>query len=161
MNQVLRRAAVSAASVVLLAAGAAVSSTPAHAAAYSAYKNTHSGTCLTAGKTGSVFVSRCNGSSYQQWAVGAGDSYGYYQVKNRATGKCLMTSYAHTVNSVWASDCRVTKAQLWRWGGPSGDFVNRDLVSFLRTSPRAGAVYSDKNDDSFAWSYYDWQLSYS
>jgi outer membrane receptor for monomeric catechols len=68
MKQLIRRTVVPALSVLALATGVLVSATPAQAATYVTFKNEHSGTCLTGGKTGTVFVSTCNGSWYQQWA---------------------------------------------------------------------------------------------
>ena len=68
MKQLIRRTVVSVLSMLVLAGGALISATPAHAEAYySIFKNEHSHTCLTGGKTGTVFVSTCNGSWYQQW----------------------------------------------------------------------------------------------
>lgn len=105
MAKPLRTIIGSALSVTGLAIAAGVSATPAQAATYYAYQNEHSRTCLTGGKTGTVFVSTCNGSWYQQWTTAGGDDAGYYRLKNRATGKCLMTDYKNQVNAVWTSTC--------------------------------------------------------
>ncbi len=37
---------------------------------------------------------------------------------------------------------------------------NRDLTSNVRTSPRRGAVYSDKHDASYSWTNYRWQRTF-
>ncbi|MEV0288770.1 MULTISPECIES: RICIN domain-containing protein [unclassified Kribbella] len=156
MTQPLRRIAGSALSVTVVAIASGLTAAPAQAAPYYAYKNEHSRTCLTGGKTGTVFVSSCNGSWYQQWTWAGGDEQGYYRLKNRATGECLMTDYKSQVNAVWTSRCSTdndVRGQLWR---TPGYIINRDLISLLRTSPTAGAVYSDKSDSSFDWSYYEW-----
>ncbi|MFI7061644.1 RICIN domain-containing protein [Kribbella sp. NPDC050124] len=156
MAQPLRTIIGSALSVTGLAIAAGVSATPAQAATYYAYQNEHSRTCLTGGKTGTVFVSTCNGSWYQQWTTAGGDDAGYYRLKNRATGKCLMTDYKSQVNAVWTSTCSTdddVQGQLWR---TPGYIINRDFISSLRTSPRAGAVYSDKSISSYDASYYEW-----
>lgn len=152
MNRQIGRVVASTLSLLVLAIGALVSATPAHAAVYATYKNEHSRSCLTGGKTGKVFVSTCNGSWYQQWEMISGDGHGFHRYKNRVTGECLMTDYKSQVNAVWTSPCKVVSGQLWM---VDETFFNRELINLLRTSPTAGAVYSDKSDTSFDYSYYN------
>ncbi len=153
MKHLIRRTVVSALSMLVLAIGGLVSATEAQAVTYATYKNEQTRTCLTGGKSGTVFVSTCNGSWYQQWSMISGDGHGFYRLRNRVTGECLMTDYKSQVNAVWTSRCEVVDGQLWMY---DEIFFNRDLVSLLRTSPTQGAVYSDKSDTSFDWPYYDW-----
>lgn len=161
MRQPLHRAGISALSVLTLGVGAIVSASPAQAASYWTAKNQRSGTCLTAGLGRSVFVSKCSRSTYQQWHTTGDPQYGFYLIQNRATGLCLTTGYRYDVNAVWQSACTKTRERRWSVGDTNGAIFNRDLESNVRTSPRAGAVYSDKHDNFHGdWNYYRWQRTF-
>ncbi|WP_238155711.1 RICIN domain-containing protein [Kribbella soli] len=143
--------------MLTVGAGGALTAAPAQAVSYRPLMNVHTGTCLTAGDSGVVFVSRCTGNTHQQWTAGAKNASGFYLLRNRATGKCLSTDYRTRVNAVWVGSCVMNSGKLWKFNSSSGDFLNGDLNSNLRTSSRAGAVYSDYNHDLDS-SYYRWRL---
>jgi hypothetical protein len=160
----LQRFIASAVALIAAVGGSAVATvTPAHAATYLSLKNAHSGTCLTGGKVqsagaGSAFVSSCSGSWYQQWYWSDGDAYGH-TLRNRASGLCLRTDFVNDVNAVWTSPCDDRVAgELWAYDPDYKDVTDSDFISFLRTSPTVGAVYTDKSARSFATSYYTWDL---
>ncbi|GAA3574758.1 RICIN domain-containing protein [Streptomyces osmaniensis] len=153
----LRLAAVGTLSAVAVGAGLMFPAT-AQAATYWTFQNQRFGTCLTAGDSGSAYATACQGWQRQQWDwVGSGHG-SYHQLKNRVTGKCLMTDNRTDTNAVWMSDCRDAAGQWWFYDGG----INRMWAEIggasdahLRTSDVKDAVYAtDLNQ--FASSYYTW-----
>lgn len=157
VNRGLRRAVVAAVAMLTVGAGGALATAPAEAVTYGRLINARTGTCLTAGDSGVVFVSRCTGNIHQQWRGGARNPSGFHLVVNRATGKCLSTDYRTTVNAVWLGSCVMNSGKLWKYSNSSGTLLNGDQHSHLRTSSRAGAVYSDYNHE-LDTSLYLWRL---
>lgn len=123
----------------------ATATTAQAAPTYWKFKNRYTGDCLTAGTSGKAYMAGCSSSTYQQWDwVGSGL---YQQVKNRATGRCLMTDYKTEVNAVWTSACKSVNGQRWHYFGNTEMFYNQGNGSntALRTSsPSSAAVYACK-----------------
>jgi hypothetical protein len=137
----------------------ALSSAPAHAAGpYFTFKNKKTSTCLSGGVvqsngTGSAWAATCNPTSYyQQWEwIGP---YGT-QLKNRASGLCLMTDTNTSINAVWTSGCAAMTGQNWLYHSDTGYVQTGFYGSWLRTDPKAGAIYTDAGQiktDAYVWS---------
>lgn len=158
----LRLATVTALSTLAVGAGMIFPSS-AQAATYWTFQNGRFGTCLTAGDNDSAYATICQGWQRQQWDwVGSGHG-SYHQLKNRVTGKCLMTDNNTNTNAVWMSDCRDAAGQWWFYDTPSESLFNQIGAageSFLRTSDVRDAVYSTDLGQVDP-SYYDWSGSTS
>lgn len=99
------------------------------AASYWKFKSKKAGTCLTGGKKGSAFLSKCSGSSrYQQWHW-VKSSKPYKSLKNRATGGCLETKNSKVKRPVWAGKCNGTTGEKWAWkkGKLGSPLANHEL----------------------------------
>jgi hypothetical protein len=125
---------------------------------YWTFQNHRFETCLTAGQSGSAFATTCNlDSHYQQWDW-VGDA-GFKQLRNRATGRCLMTDNKTSVNAVWTSACD-SSALGQKWWYFADTYTLQGLLgdgddSLLRTSDTKDAVYATRGR-SEADSYYNW-----
>ncbi|MEU4212757.1 ricin-type beta-trefoil lectin domain protein [Streptomyces sp. NPDC026206] len=157
-----RLATVTAAGAIVAGAALLFPASAQAAPTYWTFKNGQFGTCLTAGVTDAAYATVCNGGSHQQWDW-IGVSGDYNQLKNRATGRCLMTDNKSALNKVWMSTCNSSATgQQWRYdaaaykiqGLPGG---RND--SLLRTSRTKDAVYStqDRTEDD---AYYIWKGSH-
>ncbi|MEU6064673.1 hypothetical protein ABZ864_09265 [Streptomyces sp. NPDC047082] len=153
----LRLAAI--ATIGALATSAAVLlPAPAQAApTYWTFQNFRFHTCLTAGDSGSAYATLCNNADRQDWDwIGSGD---WKQLKNRYTGRCLMTDNKTNVNAVWTSTCNSSElgqqfyytANLFRLQGRLGG----GNESLLRTSDVKDAVYST-DAGQVDETYYQW-----
>ncbi|WP_030564584.1 RICIN domain-containing protein [Streptomyces aureocirculatus] len=112
--------------------------------------------CLTGGKidggTSSVFMSKCNGSNFQQWDWRGTDSGSlpFKQLQNKATGLCLATdNKSWTHNAVWASRCDWRDGMRFNYDGELYYFMSA-LTNYnvFLTARDSGAVYSTSEDDN-------------
>jgi hypothetical protein len=155
----LRLATVTALSSLAVGAGMILPSSAQAAPTYWQFQNSRFGTCLTAGDSGSAYATVCQGWNRQQWDW-IGDGAWYKQLRNRETGKCLMTDAKSDINAVWTSDCNSSATgQMWYYD--SADFelyanVGGVTGGYLRTSDIKDAVYTSQRNTSIADSYYTW-----
>jgi hypothetical protein len=152
-----RLAAVTAIGTLVAGAGLMFPSS-AQAATYWTFKNERFGTCLTAGDSGSAYATLCQGWNRQQWDW-VGDGPGsYMQLKNRETGKCLVSDNKSDTNAVWMGTCSAVNGQWWYYDAATKGIWNN--LGFggdghLRTSRVKDAVYATDRDQE-ADSYYNW-----
>ncbi|WP_225836212.1 RICIN domain-containing protein [Streptomyces sp. NK08204] len=155
----LRLAAVTAVSTLAAGAGLMFPASAQATPTYWTFQNERFGTCLTAGDSGSAYATYCQGWNRQQWDwVGSGHN-GYLQLKNRETGRCLMTDNKTNTNAVWMSDCSTGAAGQWWYYDASYKELFNELGTtndgYLRTSDVKDAVYST-DLGQVDISYYHW-----
>ncbi|MBB5936994.1 RICIN domain-containing protein [Streptomyces zagrosensis] len=144
---------------IALAAGiGAIQPTPAQAApspTYWTFRNIATelwDRCLTSGKidgsSTKVFMSKCNGSNFQQWDWRGTDptaSQPMLQLQNKATGLCMATDNEHARNnSVWTSKCDWRKGMRFHYNDLSHYFYSA-LTNYgtCLTTSDSGAVYGN------------------
>ncbi|SDM98875.1 Cytolethal distending toxin A/C domain-containing protein [Streptomyces sp. cf386] len=153
----LRLATVTALSTLAVGAGMIFPSS-AQAATYWTFKNERFGTCLTAGDSGTAYATLCQGWNRQQWDW-VGDGPGnFMQLKNRETGKCLVTDNKSDVNAVWLGTCNAVNGQWWYYAADTQGIFNNlggPNDGHLRTSNNPDAVYATDAGQEPA-SYYTW-----
>lgn len=86
------------------------------------FKSLAYGTCLTAGSSGVAYATGCNGSSYQKWAWL--DNQSYTNLWNQATGRCLATDNATSLNATWTSSCLGVDGQKFHFDSSTGLFTD-------------------------------------
>ncbi|WP_433337759.1 hypothetical protein [Spirillospora sp. CA-294931] len=148
----------------------ASSLTPAHAATtYWRFDNYQRG-CLTAStSTSAVFEGPCRSdSTAQQWRWATSDAWDMKMLVNRATGRCLTTDFASSAekaNAVWQGVCDTDdRGKQWRfeYRQDTHGFLHTVWGTQARTSPTAGAVYTDdRTVTGFSDNYYAWSASTS
>lgn len=131
--------------------------------------------CLAATAADHVLETACSsGSTAQDWDwIGSGT---YQNLRNRATGRCLMTDtksgIAHA-NAIWTSACDSSASgQLWHWEFTTAGTADGELLSAViteaRTSPgQPESVYADDfasvaenpSVPDIPLSYYTWSAS--
>jgi hypothetical protein len=145
--------------IAVAGTGALVPASAQAAPTYWTFKNTKTGTCLTAGTSGVAFLGTCNGSSYQQWDWLGNSSNGDNQLLSRATGLCLATDHKNSLNAVWTSSCNWVDGQRWYYNAATKRMFSY-LSGYLMSSPDSAGVYVA--DDSRTWlDYMAWDGSHT
>ncbi|QCX81707.1 Ricin-type beta-trefoil lectin domain protein [Streptomyces sp. YIM 121038] len=118
--------------------------------------------CLTGGKINggktSVFMSKCNGSNFQQWDWRGDDPGGLSmkQLQNKATGLCLATdNKSWENNAVWTSRCEWRDGMRFHYDDDQ-KYIMSALTSYnvFLTARESGAVYSTSDNDAAGHSWF-------
>lgn len=163
MTRTKQRVRAGVAALALAGGIGALQPAPAHAApepAYWIFKDDTHARCLTGGKidggSSQVFVSKCNGSNFQQWDWRGEDpdrTRPFKQLQNKATGLCLATdNLSLEKNAVWASRCEWRKGMRFHYdASTNGIYSALTNYSTALESTLEGAVYGTTRGGWMEW----------